>query len=87
VLEESARTDTGAPQNPAWPTVPGGFANEPVGPPYYQETGGTPDGACSTKVVLQDLGLKFYPDPNAGAFLHGLFNFAAVNLTASNFVA
>ena len=76
--------NTGAPQNPAWPTVPGGFANEPVGPPYYHETtGGTPDGACSTKVVLQDLGLKFYPDPNAGAFLHGL-DFAAVNLTETD---
>jgi hypothetical protein len=76
--------NTGAPQNPAWPTVPGGFANEPQGPPYYHETGGVPDGACSTKVVLTDLGLNFYPGtPRSGAFLHGLGigAYAAVNLT------
>ncbi|MBK9946917.1 MAG: hypothetical protein IPP12_07020 [Nitrospira sp.] len=76
--------NTGAPQNPAWPTVPGGFANEPQGPPYYHETGGVPDGACSTKVVLTDLGLNFYPStPRSGAFLHGLGigAYAAVNLT------
>jgi cytochrome c5 len=76
--------NTGEPQNPAWPTVPGGFQNEPQGPPYYHETGGVPDGACSTKVVLTDRGLAFYPGtPNSGAFLHGLGigSFAAVNLT------
>jgi hypothetical protein len=73
--------NTGAPQNPAWPTVPGGFVNEPQGPPYFHETNGVSDGACSTRVVLQDLGLKFYPDPTVGTFLHGLGNFAAVNLT------
>lgn len=76
--------NTGEPQNPAWPTVPGGFANEPQGPPYYHETDGVPDGACSTKVVLTDLGLGFYPGtPRSGAFLHGLGIgvFAAVNLT------
>lgn len=74
--------NTGAPQNPSFPTVPGGFANEPVGPPYYHETAGTPDGACSTKVVLRDLGLQFYPaTPPTGAFLHGLGSFAAVNLS------
>ncbi len=76
--------NTGAPQNPAWPLVPGGFANEPQGPPYYHETGGVPDGACSTKVVLTDQGLNFYPGtPNSGAFLHGLGigAYAAVNLT------
>ncbi len=74
--------NTGAPQNPAWPTVSGGFANEPVGPPYYQETNGVPSGACSTKVVLRDLGLQFYPStPLTGAFLHGLGSFAAVNLS------
>ena len=39
------------------------------------------DGACSTKLLLHDLGQKFYPDPTVGAFLHGLGAFAAVNLT------
>lgn len=76
--------NTGAPQNPTWPTVPGGFANEPVGPPYYQETAGVSDGACSTKIVLRDLGLQFYPEtPPTGAFLHGL-TFAAVNLSETD---
>jgi hypothetical protein len=78
--------NTGEPQNPAWPLVPGGFANEPQGPPYYHETGGVPDGACSTKVILTDLGLGFYPaTPRSGAFLHGLGigAFAAVNLTVN----
>lgn len=76
--------NTGGPQNPAWPTVLGGFQNEPQGPPYYQEDGGgNPVGACSTRVVVQDLGLNFYdpPTPVAGAFLHGLGSFAAVNLS------
>jgi hypothetical protein len=74
--------NTGQPQNPAWPTVPGGRVNEPVGPPYYHQTGGTPDGACSTQVNLHDAGLSFYPGtPPHGAFLHGLGNFAAVNLS------
>jgi hypothetical protein len=73
--------NTGAVQNPAWPKVPNGQINEPQGPPYYHETNGVSDGACSTKLVLQDLGLKFYPDPTVGAFLHGLSTFAAVNLT------
>jgi len=73
--------NTGAPQNPAWPTVQGGFRNEPV-PPYYHETNGVPDGACSTQVTLHDLGLQFYPaTPPTGAFLHGLGSFAAVNLS------
>lgn len=75
--------NTGAPQNPAVPTVPGGWTNEPV-PPYYHETAGVPDGACSTKVLLKDLGLGYYPQtPKTGAFLHGLGigSFAAVNLT------
>jgi hypothetical protein len=77
--------NTGAPQNPSWPTVQGGFANEPQGPPYYTtDAGGNPNGACSTKVVLKDLGAQFYPDPAqllTGAFLHGLQAFAAVNLS------
>jgi len=69
--------NTGAPQNPAWPIVPGGRINEPAGPPY--------DGACSTKVVLQDLGLNYFTGPgNNGAFLHGLFSFAAVNLNETD---
>lgn len=73
--------NTGAAQNPDWPTVSGGFANEPVGPPYYTEAEGVPNGACSTKVVLSDLSLEFYPTtPPNGAFLHGLTGFAAVNL-------
>lgn len=68
--------NTGQPQNPAWPTVPGGRRNEPVGPPYYHP------GACSTQVTLHDAGLGFYPGtPPNGAFLHGLNSFAAVNLT------
>lgn len=74
--------NTGAPQNPASPTVVGGFSNEPVGPPYYHETAGVSDGPCSTKVELTDLGLHFYPGtPPQGAFLHGLGSFAAVNLS------
>jgi hypothetical protein len=69
--------NTGAPQNPAWPIVPGGRINEPVGPPY--------DGACSTTVVLQDLGLNYFTGPGTnGAFLHGLYSFAAVNLTETD---
>ena len=69
--------NTGAPQNPAWPIVPGGRINEPVGPSY--------DGACSTKVVLKDLGLNYFTGPgNNGAFLHGLFSFAAVNLNETD---
>lgn len=75
--------NTGAPQNPAWPTV--GFLNEPQGPPYYTADGsGNPTGACSTRVTLTDLGGQFYPDPTqllTGAFLHGLQAFAAVNLS------
>jgi hypothetical protein len=77
--------NTGAPQNPAWPIVSNGFANEPQGPPYYTtDAGGNPIGACSTKVILKDLGQQFYPDPAqllTGAFLHGLQAFAAVNLS------
>lgn len=77
--------NTGAPQNPAWPTVPTGFANEPQGPPYYTtDANGNPNGACSTRVILKDLGQQFYPDPTTlltGAFLHGLQAFAAVNLS------
>jgi hypothetical protein len=77
--------NTGAPQNPAWPLVQGGFVNEPQGPPYYTtDAGGNPNGACSTKVILKDLGQQFYPDPSqllTGAFLHGLGAFAAVNLS------
>jgi hypothetical protein len=76
--------NSGGPQNPLWPTVPGGFQNEPAGPPYWAEdASGNPTGACSTRVVLHDLGLDFYdpPTPAAGAFLHGLSSFAAVNLT------
>lgn len=77
--------NTGAPQNPNWPTVQGGFANEPQGPPYYTtDAGGQPNGACSTKAILKDLGAQFYPDPSqllTGAFLHGLQAFAAVNLS------
>lgn len=68
--------NTGQPQNPGWPTVPGGRRNEPVGPPYYNP------GACSTQVTLHDAGLSFYPGtPPNGAFLHGLSSFAAVNLS------
>lgn len=77
--------NTGAPQNPNWPTVQGGFVNEPQGPPYYTtDAGGNPNGACSTKIILKDLGQQFYPDPSSlltGAFLHGLQAFAAVNLS------
>lgn len=77
--------NTGAPQNPNWPTVPTGFANEPQGPPYYTtDANGNPNGACSTKVIVKDLGAQFYPDPAlllTGAFLHGLQAFAAVNLS------
>jgi hypothetical protein len=77
--------NTGAPQNPNWPKVQGGFANEPQGPPYYTtDANGNPNGACSTKVILKDLGSSFYPDPAqllTGAFLHGLQSFAAVNLS------
>jgi hypothetical protein len=74
--------NTGAPQNMAWPTVPGGFVNEPQGPLYYHEAGGVPTGPCSTKVVLHDRGLQFYPArPPSGAFLHGLGSFAAVNIS------
>lgn len=44
-----------------------------------------PDGACSTKIVLTDRALEFYPRraPNSGAWLHGLGigAFAAVNLS------
>src|SRR4029079_14730685 len=62
-------------------TVDGGFVNEPA-PPYYHETGGVSDGACSTKLVLHDLGLQFSPDQTlCGAFLHGIGSFAAVNLS------
>ena len=77
--------NSGQPQNPNWPTVPGGFVNEPQGPPYYTvDSGGHPNGACSTKVILKDLGLSFYSDPSqllTGAFLHGLGSFAAINLS------
>lgn len=75
--------NTGAPQNPTWPTVPNGWSNEPQAP-YYHETGGVSDGACSTKVVLTDPTLNFYPaTPLQGAFLHGL-TFAAVNLSQTD---
>jgi mono/diheme cytochrome c family protein len=80
--------NTGAPQNTSWPTVQGGFVNEPQGPPYYTtDASGNPNGACSTKAILKDLGAKFYPDPSqllTGAFLHGLQSFAAVNLSESD---
>ncbi len=77
--------NTGAPQNPNWPKKQGGFVNEPQGPPYYTtDNNGNPNGACSTRVILKDLGQAFYPDPAqllTGAFLHGLQSFAAVNLS------
>ena len=56
--------NTGGPQNPTSP-------NRPAGPPFYNP------GACSTQVILTPQTL---PDtPTGGAFLHGLFSFAAVN--------
>lgn len=80
--------NTGAAQNASWPTVPGGFANEPQGPPYYSvDGGGNPNGACSTRVLLKDLGANFYKDPATlltGAFLHGIQAFAAVNISATD---
>lgn len=73
--------NTGAPQNAAWPLVPGGYSNEPIGPPYFTGTPAAPAGPCSTKVTLHDPGLQFYPArPPSGAFLHGLGSFAAVNI-------
>lgn len=51
---------------PQNPTTP----NRPVGPPYH---------ACSTQVTLSP---QILPDtPSGGAFLHGLFSFAAINTT------
>jgi hypothetical protein len=74
--------NTGAPQNASWPLVPGGYANEPIGPPYFTGTPDAPAGPCSTKVILHDAGLQFYPArPPSGAFLHGLGSFAAVNIS------
>lgn len=54
--------NTGGAQSPTTP-------NLPVGPPY---------SACSTEVVLTDLGIP--DEPITGEFLHGLYSFAATNL-------
>lgn len=54
--------NTGATQAPTTP-------NLPVGPPY---------SACSTEVILTDLGIP--DEPIAGEFLHGLYSFEATNL-------
>jgi hypothetical protein len=75
--------NTGAPQNPAWPIVSGGFANEPQAP-YSQRdpvTNAVTSAACSTRVVLTDGVLSFPAGPLTGAFLHGLGSFGAVNLS------
>jgi hypothetical protein len=73
--------NTGARMAQNWPTLPGTYEPAVLGS-YYHETNGKPDGICSTKVVLTDLGQQFYPPtPAQGAFLHGLSSFAAVNLT------
>ena len=57
--------NTGGAQNPQNPNLPA-FGTAPN---YYP--------ACSTRVILTDPGVP----PPAGEFLHGLFSFAAVNLT------
>jgi hypothetical protein len=57
--------NTGGTQNPTNP-------NRPIGPHY---------NACATEIALTDYGIQFYPDaPLDGAFLHGLYSFAATNL-------
>jgi PKD domain len=61
--------NTGGTQNPTTP-------NRPLGPPY---------NACATQVTLSDFGLQFFPDiPVDGAFLHGLYSFAATNLSETD---
>ena len=61
--------NTGGTQNPTTP-------NRPLGPPY---------NACATQVTLTDYGLQFFPDiPVDGAFLHGLYSFAATNLSETD---
>jgi hypothetical protein len=61
--------NTGASQNPTTP-------NRPVGPHYT---------ACATEITLTDFGIQFYPaSPIDGAFLHGLYSFAATNLTETD---